>query len=434
MKAQQPELHDRKRSVSLWRDAFDRLRRNRWAWWSFLFVVGFAGLSFLAPVLPLPSPIALQLAREPSPPIPPWRHLGDLGWQYRTVFTLVTPSGQQLAGPDQSALTKVIRASLGREPTWLAEEKTATGATELSFAIPLLVDDFETRKNHLAAEIRSTFPGLELGEIRSENEYWSLNSLDRSLLSLRGSIFGLWQTGHYLGTDAKGRDLLARILWGSRTSFLAALAATLCSLCIGVSYGAVAGLVGGWCDNLLMRIVDGLYSIPFIFVVIFLVTIVNSHRIALEEQYGIDREVILYFVIGGFFWLTMARVVRGQVLTLKHREFMEATRGLGASSTRLFFAHLLPNLLPIVIVYLTLTIPAVMLFEAFLSFLGLGIEAPKVSWGLLAVDSMEAVSPLRTYWWLVVGPAAAMASTLLALNILGDGLRDALDPRLRGRE
>ena len=221
---------------------------------------------------------------------------------------------------------------------------------------------------------------------------------------------------------------------GSRTSILVALAAAACSLIIGVVYGAFSGLVGGRIDNLMMRVVDVLYSVPFIFVVIFLITVVNEYRTELEDLYGIDRELIFFVVIGAIYWLTMARVVRGQVLSLKNSEFIEAARVLGASTRRILFAHLVPNVLSIVIVYLTLTIPAVMLFEAFLSFLGLGIEPPKVSWGLLAVDGTTAINPLRIYWWLVVFPALAMGLTLLSLNVLGDGLRDALDPKLRGKD
>ena len=158
-----------------------------------------------------------------------------------------------------------------------------------------------------------------------------------------------------------------------------------------------------------------------------------SSDLELEDQFGIDREKIFFLVIGAIYWLTMARVVRGQVLSLKNTEFIEAARVIGASTTRILLSHVVPNVLSIVIVYLTLTIPAVMLFEAFLSFLGLGIEPPKVSWGLLAVDGTQAINPIKIYWWLVVFPAAAMGSTLLALNILGDGLRDALDPKLRGK-
>ena len=261
-------------------------------------------------------------------------------------------------------------------------------------------------------------------------EYWKLAWLDAHLVSMRQSLFGDWQTAHWLGTDPKGRDLLARIVWGSRTSLLVALVATSCSLLIGVSYGAFAGLASRRVDNLMMRFVDLAYSLPFLFLVIFLITLVNSHRAELEGRWGIDREVVFYFVLGAVYWLTMARVVRGQVLALRKTEFVQAARALGASRARILFVHILPNVLSIVIVYLTLTIPAVMLFEAFLSFLGLGIEPPKVSWGLLAVDGVEGINPIHLAWWLVVWPSAAMGSVLLALNLLGDALRDALDPRL----
>lgn len=263
--------------------------------------------------------------------------------------------------------------------------------------------------------------------------YWELGLLDPALIWLRGKLFGLWQTGNLLGTDAFGRDTLARILWGSRISIQVALAATLCSLIVGVTYGAFSGLMGGRIDNLMMRIVDVLYSIPFIFVVIFLITIINTYRTVLADI-GIDYMFVFYVVIGLIYWLTMARVVRGQVLSLKNSEFIEAARALGASTPRILFVHLVPNVLSVVIVYLTLTIPAIMLFEAFLTFLGLGVEPPKVSWGMLAKDGTEAINAIKTFWWLVAWPAVAMGSTLLALNILGDGLRDALDPKLRGKD
>ncbi len=337
----------RYKGESLWQDAWRRLRANRTAWWSLLFLALFTSLAFFAPILPLPSPVTLDLQIEPQPPVAPW-----------------TQFGRHDFAPD----------------------------------------------------------------------YWELSALDESLVDLRVMVFDDWQTGPWLGTDAKGRDILSRIIWGSRTSILVALAAALCSLAIGVTYGALAGYLGGAVDNLMMRIVDVLYSIPFIFVVIFLITIVGEYRSELEDNYGIDRETIFYLVIGAIYWLTMARVVRGQVLSLRNCEFIDAARVLGASTRRIVFRHLVPNVLSIVIVYLTLTIPAVMLFEAFLSFLGLGIEPPKVSWGLLAVDGSEMVNPVRIYWWLVVFPAAAMGATLLALNLVGDGLRDALDPKMRGKD
>jgi oligopeptide transport system permease protein len=211
--------------------------------------------------------------------------------------------------------------------------------------------------------------------------------------------------------------------------------ATLVSLVIGVSYGAVAGYLGGAADNVMMRIIDVLYSIPFIFVVIFLITILSAGPIreTLEGQYGINRIMIFFFVVGAIYWLTMARVVRGQVLALKNEQFIEAARALGAGRLRIILVHLVPNLLSVVIVYLTLTIPRVMLFEAFLSFLGLGVEPPDVSWGLLANEGIQAITPIRIYWWLVVFPGLALGATLFALNFLGDGLRDALDPRMKNR-
>ena len=280
-------------------------------------------------------------------------------------------------------------------------------------------------------------PGTEFLNAKHESGYWPFKGLlgkfDDLALAARIKVFGLWQTGNWMGTDSKGRDLMSRIVWGSRTSIIVGLIASFCSLIIGVLYGAFSGLMGGRIDNFMMRLVDVLYSIPFIFVVIFLITIVSENRVELEDNFGINQETIFFLVIGAIYWLTMARVVRGQVLSLKNTEFIEAARVIGASTTRILLAHIVPNVLSIVIVYLTLTIPAVMLFEAFLSFLGLGIEPPKVSWGLLAVDGTSAINPIKIYWWLVLFPSLAMGSTLLALNLLGDGLRDALDPKLRGK-
>lgn len=210
------------------------------------------------------------------------------------------------------------------------------------------------------------------------------------------------------------------------------LVATIVSLVIGVNYGAISGYCGGWVDDAMMRLVDVLYSVPFIFVVIFLLTILSEESIADELAYwGINRITVFFLVVGAIYWLTMSRVVRGQVISLKHELFVEAARSLGASQTRIVFLHLLPNLLSVVLVYLTLTIPRVMLFEAFLSFLGLGVEPPDVSWGLLANEGIKVITPVKIYWWLILFPSLALGTTLLALNFLGDGMRDALDPRLR---
>jgi oligopeptide transport system permease protein len=221
-------------------------------------------------------------------------------------------------------------------------------------------------------------------------------------------------TRHWLGTDTLGRDLLVRLLYGGRVSIAVGLSATIVALTIGVTYGAVAGFFGGKLDAFMMRVVDIMYSLPFpIFVILLMVLF--------------GRNIILLFVaIGAVEWLTMARIVRGQVMAVKRMEFIEAARSLGYGRRRTIFRHILPNILGPIIVYTTLTIPAVMLLEAFLSFLGLGVQPPMSSWGVLIKDGAE---KMEEFWWLLVFPGTLFSLTLFSLNFLGDGLRDALDVR-----
>jgi oligopeptide transport system permease protein len=219
---------------------------------------------------------------------------------------------------------------------------------------------------------------------------------------------------HPLGTDTHGRDLLVRMLVGGRISILVGLSATIVALSIGVAYGAIAGYRGGKLDALMMRIVDIMYSLPFpIFVILLMVFF--------------GRNIILLFAaIGAVEWLTMARIVRAQVMAAKKMEYVEAARSLGFSNRRIIFRHILPNILGPIIVYTTLTIPAVMMLEAFLSFLGLGVQPPMSSWGDLIKRGSET---MEEYPWLLEFPSALFALTLFSLNFLGDGLRDALDVR-----
>lgn len=222
--------------------------------------------------------------------------------------------------------------------------------------------------------------------------------------------------GHLLGTDALGRDLLARLAMGLRVSLAIGLVATLVSLLIGVAWGATAGYLGGVVDEAMMRIVDVLYALPFIFFVILLMVAFGSN-------------ILLIFVaIGAVEWLTMSRIVRGQTLSLKQKEFIEAARAAGLGRLGVVIRHIIPNLLGPVAVYVTLTIPAVILAESFLSFLGLGVQPPMASLGTLISAGAQ---DMEMAWWLLVFPSLAMAATLAAFNFIGDGLRDALDPKDR---
>jgi oligopeptide transport system permease protein len=235
-----------------------------------------------------------------------------------------------------------------------------------------------------------------------------------------------------LGTDELGRSLLWRTLYGGAISLSLGLLAATIAVGIGTAYGLIAGYVGGRCDAVMMRIVDVLYALPYMLLVMLFAVSIGA-RLESSGAVGTEwsRFIVLALAIGGVSWLTMARIVRGQVLSLREQPFVEAARALGIPTRRILLGHVLPNLVGPIVVFGTLTVPQAILQESFLSFLGVGVQPPQATWGSLAADGIRVMNPIQFDWWLLVFPCLALSITLLALNFVGDGLRDAFDTRGR---
>ena len=343
-KGQVNEFNQSMKPVSLWDDAWRRLKKNKMALMG-LFIVGFyAAISLLAPLLPIYSYSEQTIIHQNLPP------------SFRTAGSL---------------MLKLQRADMMR----MAKKE---GRKELS----------QKQKEELLA---------------LQNDVKNNPVHNRRYL---------------LGTDSLGRDVFARVVYGGRISIMIGLIGTITSLFIGVLVGSVSGYFGGWVDNVLMRFVDIMYGLPYMLVVIIMMAILGQSI------------VILFVAIALVSWLTIARVVRGQVISLKNAEFVEAARSMGASTPRIIFRHILPNTLGIIIIYSTLSIPSFIMNESFLSFLGLGVSAPRASWGSLVSDG---VNVMTLYPWQLLVPAITMTVFLFAMNFLGDGLRDAFDPQSKNR-
>lgn len=379
------EAHD-VQGVSLWADGWKRLKRNPAAMTSLWILGVIVTLALLTPMLPLQSPIYQDVKnRELLPP------------QWDSFSLDIQIYDEETAGLEEQFLTVQ-----GQD-----EEEDAR-----------LLSLIEAREKTHPIKLYWNNPGV----------------LVTWMIQIRMAIFGDYCIPSLFGTDKLGRDVLARVFWGSRVSLACGFIATFVSLIIGVSYGAISGYLGGRVDNIMMRIVDVFYSIPFIFIVIFIMSFLSSPGIRepLKDN-GIEQIHVFFLLIGAIYWLTMARVVRGQVISLKNEQFIEAAKTIGATRMQIVFRHLVPNVMGIVIVYLTLTIPAVIRFEAFLSFLGLGVNAPDISWGLLVNEGVQVITVVKSYWWMIAFSGMALAMTLFALNFLGDGVRDALDPKLKNK-
>ena len=402
------EFNQVMKPVSLWADAWKRLRKNKMALISLFIVSIYILISLFAPILTSAGVLIdyrKQVITNASLP-PSFRPAGEL---------VVKKIEARIASLEQRAKEKAAeQSSFGSFFNF--------GATD------------QTQPNSTAPSKPSDQGDTSAFSFTYQGEGFSGNTTDpvvRELLSQKETLEKVkaelntnpdYKIVYILGTDDLGRDMFARIIYGGRISIAIGIVGTLTAALVGILIGAISGYVGGWLDNLLMRFVDIMYGLPYMLIVIIIMAMIG------EKARG--SFVVLFVAIALVSWLTISRVVRGQIISLKNSEFVEAARSMGASSWRIIFRHLLPNTLGVIIVFSTLMMPSFIMNESFLSFLGLGVSAPDASWGTLVSEGVRA---MESYAWQLLGPGIAMTIFLFCMNFLGDGLRDALDPQSKNR-
>lgn len=405
------EFNQVMKPVSLWADAWKRLRKNKMALISLYIVSFYIIITLFAPLLTSAGIIydyREQTISNASLP-PSFKPAGQLVIKKleARIADLERTLEEQKAEGAANGPSGTYGFDFGAVPGTETETTNQSGEVDpnLNFSLDFggHGTDTQTSSNPLVTELGYQKEALE--KVKAE-----MNTNPG------------YQKVYILGTDDLGRDMLARVIYGGRISILIGIVGTLTAAIVGILIGSVSGYVGGWLDNLLMRFVDIMYGLPYMLIVIIIMAMIG------EKARG--SFVILFVAIALVSWLTIARVVRGQIISLKNSEFVEAARSMGASTPRIIFRHLLPNTLGVIVVFSTLLMPSFIMNESFLSYLGLGVSAPNASWGTLVSEGVRA---MEFYTWQLLAPAVAMTLFLFCMNFLGDGLRDALDPQSKNR-
>ncbi|MFZ2634935.1 MAG: ABC transporter permease [Rectinemataceae bacterium] len=397
------EFNQVMKPVSLWADAWKRLRRNRMALVSLWIVLFYFAVCLFAPLL-TKAGILLDSNEQII--------------QHASIRPSFKPAGELVIEKMEKRIA-TIEETLAERGEQVAPAATfsfdfgAAPGTESAAESPPAVDGFALDFGGSGADTSSSDPLVR--ELKFQKE--DLETMKREIASNP-----LHKRVYILGTDDLGRDMLARIIYGGRISLAIGVVGTLTAALVGIIYGALAGYIGGMLDNLMMRFVDIMFGLPYMLIVIIIMAMVG------EAARG--NFVVLFIAIALVSWLTIARVVRGQVISLKNAEFVEAARSMGANTSRILFRHLLPNTMGVIVVYATLLMPSFIMNESFLSYLGLGVSAPAASWGTLVSEGVRA---MELQPWQLLAPAITMTIFLFCMNFLGDGVRDALDPQSKNR-